>query len=190
MINRFVPLAMLGLCFMLSSCKYKVAFDTDGMQGLSEELIEKFGAGAWYSELSILNVSDDESAVQVKVTDNPNSLRAKSWLRQAEKWVPLDDVMLQFTDNQPKNHLFQISDDSDQAINLTTLIELIQASNERLNHEGISNYKIHFASIQSAQLVKRSEERILYNISYWGKTNDISYSFVYDLNKRLIAFNH
>lgn len=184
--KRIISLICLAFCLVMTSCKYHVPYNEAGMQKLQKDLFDKFGENAWYSEISILSVSDNETALRVKETADPNSLRAKAWLKQSEDWIPQDEVMLQFNDGTPKEHLFQLSKGK---MSLKTLADLIAQSNAKLKEKGLGSAKINFVSIQSAQLVKSDAQRVIYNISYENKSDNKSYSFVYDMNGKLVSFN-
>lgn len=181
---RLVLLAVITLlCF--SSCKFKLTYDQAGMDELNKELTAKFGANAWYSEITVASSSEDETMVRVKETADPNSLKGKAWLKQADSWIPVDDILFQFNDNQPENHLFQLG----KQVSLETLLGLISRSEQQLKQKGNSDARIHFISIQSAVTVKTPASRILYTISFRNRSNDKSYSFVYDLNGKLLSVN-
>jgi len=181
------PLSALALCLALSlgSCKYRLSYDKEGMQQLHKELTHKFGSDAWYSEITVLNPSEEETLIRVKTTDDPNSLRGKSWVKQAGSWIPLEDVVFQFSDSQPQSHLFQLG----RQASLDTLAQLIKRSATTLRQQGIDSATVHFVSIQSAQMVKQEDKRILYNISFRNHADGQSYTFVYDLRGRLLMLN-
>lgn len=180
----FVLLAILTFCF--SSCKFKLTYNQAGMDKLQKELTDKFGPNAWYSEITLLSLSEDESTVRVKESSDPNSLRGKTWMKQADTWIPMDDIMFQFNDNAPQNHLFQLN----KQVSLDTLVSLIDRSKSQLQKRGIVDASIHFVSIQSAVTVKNRESRILYTISFQNKKDNESISFVYDLTGNLVSLNN
>lgn len=155
------------------------------MEQLQKELTEKFGAEAWYSEITVLSPTLDETMIRVKETKDPNSLKGKTWVKESDSWIPSDDVLFQFNDGKPENHLFQLN----KKVTIQRLVQLIDTSKKSLRQKSIDDAVIHFVSIQSAQMVINPARRVLYNISFQSKDRDRSYSFIYDLNGKLISFN-
>lgn len=160
-------------------------YNQQGMEQLQSELFKKFGSDAWYSEITVLSLSESETIVQVKETTDPNSLRGKSWVKQSDSWIPSDDVLFQFNGGKPQSHLFQLN----HAVTLNKLVQLIELSRKALQGKGLGTPPIHFVSIQSAMLVADASRRILYTISFRNSKDGKSFSFVYDLNGSLVSFD-
>lgn len=171
-----VILPILVLILVFPSCKFRISYDEVGMEKLEQILEQKFGQDAWYSEITVLSQSEDETLIRVKETKDKEFLKGKTWVKQGDTWMDMENIQFTFDDGNPESHFFQLN----KAVSLDTLIALTQRCLKQLENEGLKEISVYFISIQSAPIVKSASQRYLYSVSLMDKSSGEKYYFQFD----------
>lgn len=182
--NSILVLSFLAL--ILSSCSGGYNFSTQSMEQLNKDLQSKFGSDAWYTSIVLKdNGSGKKNIVTVDVTKDPNSLRQSQWILRGE-WEKSTDISLRIDGGKPEDYMFQL----DKEASLNMLDKLIEKAKEELKkQENVSDAEIKVGSIISNNEMRDKQSGIVYTLSFYSKSMDKSFSFVFNLNGELLKYN-
>ncbi|HEU4609795.1 MAG TPA: hypothetical protein VFS31_16865, partial [Chitinophagaceae bacterium] len=118
----------LTLPFFLYGCRSAFEHNRAGMEKLSKELKEEFGANAWYTSIELANSGDSDDLVTVDQTKDPNSLKQEQWSQFHGFWDKKADITLSVQGAEPRSFMFQL----DKEASLGRLGDLMEESKKRL----------------------------------------------------------
>lgn len=180
--------AMLLCAFsvLLFSCKSGFDHNKAGMEKLSKELKEEFGAEAWYTSIELANSGGSDDVITVDQTKDPNSLKQEQWSQFHGFWDKKADITLSIQGAEPKSFMFQL----DKEASLSKLGELMELSKQKLTTEkGADDSRVILAQIKASNQMNTKAEGIYYSISLESKKKGKSYNFVYNLDGTLKTLN-
>lgn len=170
-------LMVLVFIMVFPSCKFKLSYDEAGMTKLEQILADKFGEQAWYSEITVLSAGDNETMIRVKETKEEGFQKGKTWVKQGDTWMNMENIQYTFDDDNPQSHFFQLN----KTVSLDTLIALTQRSRKQLEDEGLNELSVHYISVQSAPIVRNANQRFLYFVSLQDNNSGEKYDFRFDM---------
>lgn len=184
MTKIYTSALLLFSMIILTSCGGNSSNQEATAAGFSEienQIKEKFGKDAYYTDLSVLFIEGIGNSISVTVTESPESLKMGQWDLSQNTWTQRSEVTLEVPENsQAKDFMFQLDDE----INLTKLGGLIEQSIQKLKEEkDISNPKLSIASINfpdNGDLFKAN-----YSINLKPENGGTTFSFYYKLNGEL-----
>lgn len=183
-IRKILSLALLPL--LLYSCKSGFEHNRTGMEKLSKELKEEFGAEAWYTSIELANSGGSDDVVTVDQTKDPNSLKQEQWSQFHGFWDKKADITLSIQGAEPKSFMFQL----DKEVSLGKLGDLMEQSRQKLAQErGVDDGQVILAQIRASNQMNTKAEGIYYSISLESKKKNKSYNFVYNLDGSLKTLN-
>jgi len=177
-------LSGLIVTLFLQSCGKSYTHDAAGMKMLNQDLIEKFGADAWYTNVSY-SVSPDNKNIYVvsaDLTDNPESLTQDRWLKEDNTWQKVAKVNLDIQNGAARDYMFQLDRGH---ISLETLGKLITDTRTTLEKEkSLTGLKLRIAIVATSNVVLSQQERFSYTVILEDEEGN-TYSATYDLDGKV-----
>lgn len=172
-------LLLLPVILITFSCKSSFEYNKAGFEKMSGELIGKFGAEAYYTDLELIHNTGSDEAVMVTETNNPSSMKQEQWLRYSGgEWEKQADVSFTAEGANPKLFMFQLNKDA----SLSKMGDLLQTSkDELLKEKNIKEPVLTAASIRSNNKMNSKETGIFYYFTLHDPSAQKDYNFVYDL---------
>lgn len=189
MTKIYTTVLLLFSIFILSSCGGNSSNQEATAAGFSEienQIKEKFGKDAYYTDLSVLFIEGIGNSISVTVTDSPESLKMGQWDLSQNTWTQRSEVTLEIPENsQAKDFMFQLN----ETINLKKLGELVEKSKSTLfKQKKIDDSKLHIASIQFPDNGDLSKAN--YSINLKPENGGTTFSFSYTLAGELINMDY
>jgi hypothetical protein len=179
------PRYMLLFPFVLImfSCKSGFEYNKAGFEKINSELVGKFGAEAYYTDLELVHNTGSDEAVMVTETNNPSSMKQEQWLRYSGgEWEKQADVSFTAEGADPKLFMFQLNKDA----SLSEMGDLLQTSKDQLLKEkNVAKPVLTAASIRSYNKMNSKDTGIFYYITLQDADTKKDYHFVYDLKGQL-----
>ena len=152
-----------------------------GFSEIENQIKEKFGNDAYYTDLSILFIEGIGNAISVTVTESPESLKMGQWDLSQNTWTQRSEVTLEVPENsQAKDFMFQLN----ETINLKKLGELVEQSKAKLTKEkNLENPTLSIASVIFPDNGDLSKAK--YSISLKPENGGTTFSFFYTLTGEL-----
>lgn len=187
-------LSRIGLLFALlvvmklvscSDSTSNLPTTAEGFTTIQNELKNKFGQNAYYTDLKILYIKDIGNTINTTVTEAPESLKMGEWNLAKNTWTQSSTVTLEVPEGTAAaDYMFQLND----RINLTKLGGLVEKSLTQLKSEkNIKN------PILSSALIKFPKNGNLieteYSVKLETENGGPSFSFFYTLDGDLIKTN-
>ncbi len=175
-LRYFVIIPVVLLSF---ACKSGLEHNKAGFEKMSSELIGKFGADAYYTDLEMVANIGSEEGVMVTETKDPASLKQEQWLRYGGgEWEKQADVSFTAEGGDPKLFMFQLN----KEVSLSKMGDLLQTSKDQLLKEkNVTDPAVIQASVKSYNKMNSKETGIFYYITLRDKSSQKDYNFVYDL---------
>lgn len=177
-------LLICGICCIMS-CNAKLEPNKTGFEKLQAELISKYGADAYYTDLQM--TLDVESAVSVLVTEtkNPASLKQEQWLRYGGgEWEKQADVVFTVEGAEAKSFMFQLN----KEVSLSAMANLLEKSKAQLMQEKqVKEPTFVSAVVSSKHQMNSKETGIFYYITLLDAASQKDYRFVYDLKGNAVS---
>ena len=184
--QRLKTVLICFLPFLLFSCKSGFEHNKAGMEKLSKELKEEFGADTWYTSIELANSGGSDDVVTVDQTKDPNSLKQEQWSQFHGFWDKKADITLSIQGAEPKSFMFQL----DKEVSLSKLGELMELSMRKLiTEKGIDDSQVILAQIKASNQMNTKAEGIYYSLSLESKKKGKSYNFIYNLDGSLKTLN-
>ncbi len=185
-------LKFLGIGFVfagLISCGGGVADQPATAEGFGEiekELNEKFGADAYYTDLSIVYVDKIGNSVTTTVTSDPASLEMGEWSFSNSVWTQTSEVSIEIPDGtKAADFMFQLGGE----ISLSELGGLVEKAKKMLADEkDVPNARLKIASIVFPDSGDMAEAK--YSIQLEPENGGTSFSFYYDLKGEMISMDY
>jgi hypothetical protein len=158
----------------------------EGFTALEHELKSNFGENAFYTDLKVLYIESIGNAINVTVTETPESLKMEQWDLSQNTWKQSSEVTLEVPEGtKAADFMFQLNDE----LNLTTLGALVEKSSNQLKEEkNIENPTLSMAFIKfpkNGDLTKTE-----YAISLKPEHGGTTFSFYYNLDGELIEMGY
>ena len=155
----------------------------DGFSEIENQIKEKFGDKAYYTDLSITYNKSVGNIIRVIVTENPASLQMAQWNKTQNNWKQNSDITIEVpAGRKAADYMFQLN----ETINLKKLGELFEKSKAQLTKEkNIKNPKLHIASIQFPDNgdVSKAEYLVILEPENGGTSFTFRYTLAGDLVK-------
>lgn len=180
---------LLTVTILLVSCENKTSnqpTNAEGFTAIENELKDKFGKDAYYTDLAIMYNKTIGNMVSVTVTENPESLKMGQWNLAQNSWVQNSEVLLEVPEGtKASDFMFQLN----EKINLSTLGDLVEKSREQLRSEKqLNNPALSIASVKFPKNGNLSKTE--YAINLEPENGGTTFSFYYTLDGELIKMDY
>ncbi|KAA5537329.1 hypothetical protein F0919_06550 [Taibaiella lutea] len=171
-------LLICGICSILS-CGGKLEPNKTGFEKLQTELISKYGADAYYTDIQLTLTTESEVSALVTETKDPSSMKQEQWLRYGGgEWEKQADVIFSVQGAEAKSFMFQLN----KEVSLSTMSDLLEKSKAQLAKEKQIKDPVFVSAVVSSKHQMNSKETgIFYYITLLDKASQKDYRFVYDL---------
>ena len=155
--------------------------NAEGFGAIQDELNDKFGEDAYYTDLKILYVKSFGSVINTTVTEDPESLKMGEWNLTKGSWNQESEITLEVSDgSKAADFMFQLDD----TVNLSKLGALVEKSIEQLKTE--KNIENPVLSIAFIKFPKNGDmAKTEYAITLEPENGGTSFSFYYTLDGEL-----
>ena len=170
---RILKRITVMLCIVLISCQdkeIKPLHNTSDFTTLENDLKNKFGNQAYYTDLTISYHKEKGNKIVISVSENPENLKMEQWAKSEGNWSQISEILLE----APKgtkviDYMFQL----DKSINLTQLGKLVEKSRGQLaNQKKLENSVLYMALISFPKNgdVSKAEYQVLLKPESGGTT--------------------
>ena len=173
--------------FSCGGVKINQPANAEGFSEIEQDLNDKFGSDAFYTDL---NISYDTSAgnmLSLTVTDAPESLKMGTYVfSQHTSWQQNSEVTLEVPEGtKAADFMFQLND----KINLKKLGELVELSSKNLTEEkDIDNPAFEMAFIKFPN--NGDMQKAEYVVKLEPEHGGTSFTYSYTLNGELIKMDY
>lgn len=177
---------LCSMALLVASCglvSKNYTQDAAGIEMLGEDLKDKFGTDAWYTDLG-LGYSDGVPVVSATETDDPASLKMREWGWTSRiGWRQISDVTLKIEDGVPaETFMFQLGGEVDMKF----VGELVEKSKEKLTVEkNIAKPRIKLVDVST-----RDGGDISIFITLEPENGGTAFRFFYNLAGELVRFDY
>lgn len=192
--SKISNVLLLFSLFLLVSCgpnPSKLSQDAEGFAKLQEVFVDKFGADAYYTNISIVFVPGKSAGsglmFNVVETTDPSSHKMQEWAYNSHSgWQNTAEVTLEIEgDTDPKEFMFQLDD----TFNLRKVGELIEKSSKKLAEEkNITNAVLNTAWMDAPDNGDFSTMKIA--ITMKPENGGTTFNFYYTLDGELEDFTY
>lgn len=177
-------LAAIYLC-VFASCNNKIEMNKPGLEKLNQELVSKYGADAYYTDLQLTLTAESEVSALITETKDPSSLKQEQWLRYGGgEWEKQADVIFSVEGAEAKSFMFQLN----KEVSLSTMADLLEKSKLQLEKEKQVKAPTFVSAVVSSKHQMNSKETgIFYYITLLDKASPKDYRFVYDLKGNAVS---
>ncbi len=182
-------LLILSLGLLTISCSNSIQNEpatADGFQNIENELKNKFGNDAYYTDLTITYNSTIGNIVGVTVSEDPESLKMEQWNLTQDTWQQNSDITIEVPKGtKAADYMFQLG----EIISLSKLGELVEQSmqnlkdEKHLEHSTLSTARVYFPDNGD---VSNAE----YFVNLQPENGGTIFRFRYGLNGNLIKMNY
>lgn len=188
LINTKLLVALL-IAMTLMACgneTSKQSADAEGFEVIENELKNKFGKDAYYTDLSIMYDKSIGNMVVVTVTENPESLKMGQWNLSQDTWRQSSEISLQVpSGSKASDFMFQLND----KISLSKLGELVEKSTKQLiTEKNLDNPTLSIANVKFPKNGDLSKAE--YSINLEPEHGGTTFSFYYKLDGELIKMDY
>lgn len=157
-----------------------------GFQNIENELKDKFGNDAHYTDLSIIRIDGIGNTISLTATENPKSLKMGQWNLSQDTWNQTSDVTIEVPEGtKASDFMFQLGED----ISLSKLGELVEKSKAQLKKEkDLDNPVLKIASVKFPKNGNLANTE--YVVSLEPENGGTSFSFFYSLDGDLLNMNY
>lgn len=184
-----IAILLLFLSIFLISCgggASKQEATAAGFTTIENQIKNKFGNNAYYTDLSITYNEAIGNILGVTVTENPASLKMEQWNQTQDHWNQTSDVTIEIPeDTNASDFMFQLN----ETINLKKLGELVEKSKAQLTKEkNIEDSKLHIAFINFPD--NGDISKAYYGVNLEPKNGGTRFRFSYTLDGELIKMDY
>ncbi len=188
-LKRINLLFAVIILITIISCGDTISKQTANAEAFSfieQELKNKFGNDAYYTDLTITHNKSIGNIIGVTVTENPESLKMGQWNLTQDTWKQNSDISLEVPKGtKAADFMFQLND----KINLSTLGALVKKSIEQLKSENnLENPILYMASVKFPKNGDVSKTE--YYVSLKPENGGTTFTFSYKLNGHLIKMDY
>lgn len=173
--------------FTLVSCGSGGGSGSDqDFSSVKENIEDKFGADAYFTELSVTHNDAIGYIINVMTTNDPASLKMAEWTYSNGDWKQTSDVFLEIPEGYAaEDFMFKLAG----YITLEKLDKLIEKSKTHLAKEkGIEKSKLALAAIKYPEVAEGAEAEFIINLQ--PETGGTTFAFSYDLEGELIEMDY
>jgi hypothetical protein len=185
---KFTVVALL-IILTLNSCgsgTSNQSHDAEGFSAIENEIKNKFGADAYYTDILISHDDRIGNIVSLTVTEAPESLKMGQWNLAQNSWTQTSEVTLEISEgSKASDFMFQLNDQ----INLRKVGELIEKSSKQLIEEkNIENPSLYNALIKFPS--NGDISKMEYTISMKPENGGTTFRFNYKLEGELVKMDY
>lgn len=184
-------LSIRKLLFVVLTCLTLVSCGSGGgsdqnFSSVKENLVEKFGAEAYFTELNVTYNEAIGYIINVMQTNDPESLKMAEWTYSNGDWTQTSDVTLEVPDGyKGEDFMYQLKG----YITIEKLEKLIEDAKSHLAKEkGIEKSKLALAAIKYPEVAEGAEAEFIINLQ--PETGGTTFAFSYDLVGELIEMDY
>ena len=167
---------LLCLLYLLGSCSRGFEHDGKGMQQVNKVLEDKFGAGAWYSSITLVHDGAGDDMISVEHAADTVKTRQEQWTWFHGFWEKKADISLNYSGIRPGDLLFQLQNGS----YLLRLGQLIERGLQQLAADPANGKcKLVMAGIKMNDPTPPQHYNLVYIIQL-KTASGVSYSYTYD----------
>lgn len=184
-----ITLISLTSVLILTSCGNGISEQkatASGFSTIENQIKERFGEDAYYTDLSITYNEAIGNIIGVTVTETPESLKMQQWNNTQDNWTQNSDISIEVpVGTKAADFMFQLNG----TINLKKLGQLIEKSkNQLIKEKSIENPKLHIASIQYPDNGNVSNAEFLVMLK--PENGGTIFSYSYSLTGELIKMDY
>ena len=185
-VSLLLTIVVTTILLSCGSGTSKQSANKDGFTAIEEELKSKFGADAYYTDLSITYNKSIGNIIGVTVTEEPESLKMGQWNLTQDSWTQNQDIAIEVpSGTKAADYMFQLGD----AINLTKLGSLVEQSVQKLKDEKkLKNPTLSIASVKFPNNGDISKAEYIINLQ--PENGNSTFTFQYTLNGDLIKMDY
>ncbi len=175
------------IALTLISCGSKTKFGENSVSILEakKELTDKFGQGAFYTDLSI-NDTDQGSIISVTVTKAPSSLKMEAWSLFQGRWTQNSEITLELSEGaKAEDFMYTLEKNS---VDFDLLGKLVEQSKEKVKNE--KNIEVVTELISIAAPNDGNFKNMMYYITTKPKSGGTTFSFWYKMDGSLDKFDY
>lgn len=181
--------ALLTILILFISCGDSIGkqdANAKGFENIENELKNKFGKDAYYTDLSITYDKSIGNMIGTTVTKDPESLKMGGWSYGNNTWIENSEIVLELPEGtEAKDFMFQLNDE----INLSKLGELVEKSIKQLKiDKKIENPVLSTAFVKFPKNGDISNTE--YSITLKPENGGTSFRYYYKLNGELIKMDY
>lgn len=153
---------------------------------VKSDLDSKFGAEAYYTEISITYNQSIGNITNVIVTKSPESLKMEQWTNSMNNWTQTSDITIEIPQGtKASDFMFQLG----STVSLEKLSELVTKSKEKLTSEKqIASPKLHMAFIKYPDNGQVSQAE--YIVMLQPENGGTTFTFSYKLDGTLLKMDY
>ncbi|OUS02826.1 hypothetical protein A9Q86_01900 [Flavobacteriales bacterium 33_180_T64] len=185
-INLLLIAIVVSLLMSCGGDASKQPTDEKGFLAIEEELKNKFGDNAYYTDLTITYNKSIGNIIGVTVTEVPESLKMEQWNSTQGNWKQNQEISLEVPQgSKASDFMFQLNEN----INLSKLGELTEKSIAQLKAEKDLNNPI--LSMAFVKFPKNGElSKTEYAVRLEPEHGGTSFTFYYTLGGDLIKMDY
>lgn len=180
---------LIGVIVTLISCGESInkqPANAKGFEIIENEIKNKFGEGAYFTDITITHNASIGNIIGVTVTEAPESLKMGQWNLTQGNWKQNSEISLEVPQgSKAADFMFQLN----EKMNLSKLGELVEKSAKQLeNEKNIKNPTLNMAFIKFPKNgdISKAEYVVMLQPENGGTT----YTFNYKLDGNLIEMNY
>jgi len=182
----FVILVLMNFIISCSNTISNQPATEEGFSEIENALKNKFGKGAYYTDLTITHNKFIGNIIGVTVTVDPESHKMGQWNLTQDTWQQNSDITLEVPEGtKAAGYMFQLG----ETVDLAQLGRLIEQSVEKLKVEKLlENPTLSIAGLNFPDNGNISEAK--YTINLQSENGGTTFSFLYSLSGDLIEMTY
>ncbi len=178
---RLKMIVLFLLCmFTLQSCKQdNYIISVTDFNKIERDLTEKFGLYSYYTDLSIVYNENIGHVINVVVTDKPESLQMKGWVKTDDDWKNVSEVSLELKKGRIEDYMFTLNEE----VSMDMIENLVNTSIREIREKEKAETPV-LGSVSVTSPNDGDKSKMGYTIeikSEIGKTFDFFYNLEGDL---------
>ncbi|WP_271785181.1 hypothetical protein [Aquimarina algiphila] len=178
---RLKIIVLFLLCmFTLQSCKQdNYIISVTDFNKIERDLTEKFGLYSYYTDLSIVYNENIGHVINVVVTDEPESLQMKGWVKTDDDWKNVSEVSLELKKGRIEDYMFTLNEE----VSMDMIENLVNTSIREIREKEEAETPV-LGSVSITSPNDGDKSKMGYTIeikSEIGKTFDFFYNLEGDL---------
>lgn len=172
---KFVSAALIGI--IIAACGSN-SDQAEGFNQIQDDLNNKFGKDAFYTEISITSNSSIGYITNAIVAENPESLKMEQWSQTQGAWTQTYDIEIEIPENtKASDFMFKLGDQ----VKLDKLYELVEQSKKKITEEKtIPNPTLHMAFIRYPDTGEASQAQYVVIMQPENGGTSITHSYTLD----------
>lgn len=185
-ISKLTFTTILSLFLLISCGGGNEANNAEGFQEIENQIKDKFGKDAYFTELTIIYNEKIGNSVTVTVSENQESLKMEEWLQSQGDWRQTSDVTIEIPNgSKVTDFMFQLN----EKINLKKLGELVEKSKQSLSKEkDLKNPKLHLALVKYPDTGEAAKAE--YIVMLQPETGGTTFTYSYKLDGTFIEMRY